>query len=91
MADVRYALKRGSKWLQSVDVNENYTPNGKAPTMGDRHTYSEYRTIWGADPVFFERLTLASYIKILCEEYRWGDLKIADFKVVARNGGAENG
>lgn len=90
MADVRYAVKRGNKWLQGIEANEHYAPTGMAPTMGNRHTYSEYRTVWGDKPVFVERLTLASHIKILCEEYRWGDLKAVDFKVIARDGGADN-
>lgn len=91
MADVRYAVKRGSKWLQGIKPNEHYAPNAMAPTMGNRHTYSEYSTVWGNEPVYIERLTFASYIKALCEEYRWGDLKTLDFKVVAREGGADNG
>lgn len=90
MADVKYAVKRCGKWMQGVEANDQYTPYGAAPTMGGRHSYSEYKTIWGNEAVYFERLTLASYIKILCEEYRWGELKPVDFRVVV-NGGTGNG
>lgn len=41
--------------------------------MGSRYTYSEYKTVWGTEQETFERLTAANYIKVLLEEYRWGD------------------
>lgn len=83
MSDVRYAIKRGGKWLQGVEPNQNYCNSAKAPTMGDRHTYSEYKTVWGTEQVAFERLTATNYIKTIMKEYRWGDKPATDFKVVA--------
>ena len=82
MADVRYAIKRGNRWLQCIEVNSNYCSSGTAPTMGTRYTFSEFKTVWGKEQVLFERLTLANYIKVLTEEYRWGYLKPMDFKIV---------
>lgn len=82
MADIRYAIKRGNRWLQGIKSSPNYVRSGTAPTMGTRYTYSEFQTEWGKEQVIFERLTLASYIKVLTEEYRWGDLKPNDFTVV---------
>ena len=90
MADIRYAIKRGNRWLQGIEHNSNYVGNKTAPTMGTRYTYSEFRTVWGKEQAFFERLTLANYIKVLTEEYRWGDLMPMEFKVVAVHGGADN-
>ena len=55
----------------------------KPRQWGDRHTYSEYKTVWGAEQVAFERLTATNYIKTIIEEYRWGDKPATDFKVVA--------
>lgn len=71
--DYRYAVKRGNKWLQGIESNENYCCSATAPTMGSRYTYSEYKTVWGTEQKTFERLTAANYIKVLLEEYRWGD------------------
>lgn len=69
--------------MQGVEPNQNYCNSAKAPTMGDRHTYSEYKTVWGTEQVAFERLTATNYIKTIMEEYRWGDKPATDFKVVA--------
>lgn len=80
--DMRYAVKRGNKWLQEIEPNKNYCCSGTAPTMGNRYTYSEFKTVWGSEPKYFERLTLANYIKVLLEEYRWGDKPAMVFRVV---------
>lgn len=89
MADVRYAIKRGNRWLQGIEPTSNYVGNAKAPTMGVRYTYFEFKTVWGKEQVTFERLTLANYIKVLLEEYRWGELKPMEFKVVTVCGGEQ--
>ena len=65
--------KYGTEYLQGAEPNENYSTSATAPTMGTRHTFSEYKTIWDNEPKSFERLTAANYIKILMEEFRWGD------------------
>lgn len=69
---IRYIIRdRHGYYLQKIEINENYSHTGTAPTMGNLHTPCEYRTVWGHHPCAFEPLTLASYIKILLEEYRW--------------------
>ena len=80
--DVYYAIKRNGKWLQGIEPNANYCKTATAPTMGTRHTFCEYRTIWGAEQKSFERLTAANYIKTLFEEYRWRDKQPSDIKIV---------
>lgn len=82
MPDVRYAIKRGNRWLQEIQESPSYVGSATAPTMGNRHTYSEYQTVWGKEQVTFERLTAINCIKVLQEEYRWGDLKPMEFKVI---------
>lgn len=82
MADIRYAIKRGNRWLQGIKESPSYVGSATAPTMGARYTHSEFQTVWGKEKVTFERLTAANCIKVLLEEYRWGDLKPMEFKVV---------
>ena len=82
MANIMYSVKRGNRWLKGIVPNSNYVGSGTAPTMGTRYTYFEFNTVWGNEQVTFERLTLANYIKVLLEEYRWGALKPIEFKVV---------
>lgn len=91
MADVRYAIKRCNRWIQGIEPNSNYVGSGRAPTMGTRYTYSEFKTVWGNEQRTFERLTIANYIKVLLEEYRWNELKPMEFKVVAVYGGCDDG
>jgi len=80
-----YAIKSNDLYLQGIEPNENYCFSGTAPTMGARHSYCEYKTIWGKEIKHFEPLTLASYIKILLEENRWNTKDIKQFEVI-RNG-----
>jgi len=58
-------------YLQGIEANENYSYTGQAPTMGNRHTPTEFKTVWRNTVKTFEPLTLANYIKVLLEEYRW--------------------
>lgn len=58
-------------YLQGIEPNENYSYMGIAPTMGNRHTPTEFKTVWKNTVQTFEPLTLANYIKVLLEEYRW--------------------
>lgn len=73
---MRYYISRGlrSEYLQGIEPNEFYNSTVTAPTMGARHTYSEYKTVWGGEPKAFERLTASSYVKVILEEFRWGDV-----------------
>lgn len=80
--DIRYSIKKGKKYLQGIEPNEHYCCSSTAPTMGNRFSYSEYKTIWGDNPVFFERLTASNYIKIIMEEFRWGDLSHTELKII---------
>lgn len=82
MADVRYTIKRGNRWLQGTAESPSYVGSATAPTMGNRHTYSEYQTVWGKEPVEFERLTAMNCIRVLQEEYRWGDLKPMEIRII---------
>lgn len=77
-----YGVKNESGlYLQGIEANENYSFTGVAPTMGNRYTPTEFKTIWGNEVKTFEPLTLANYIKVLLEEYRWETKKSAPFTV----------
>lgn len=82
--DIRYALKRNGYWLQEIEANKNYVKGSCAPTMGARHSFSEYKTIWGKEIKFFEHLTFANYLKVLFEEYRWESRVASDIKIVTK-------
>lgn len=77
-----YLIKMGGKYLQGIEPNKHYAKNGVAPTMGARHCYHEFVSIWGADPKPFERLTASNYIKIIFEEFRWEERKPAEIKII---------
>ena len=82
--DVRYAVKRGKKYLQGVRPNEDYNPYAVAPTMGNRHLPCEASSVWGDEPVYFEPYTLANHIQSLMEEYRWDGLLPVDVSIKAK-------
>lgn len=79
---IMYTVKRGGKWLQGIETNSNYVRGACAPTMGARHTFAEYKTIWGDKSKSFEPLTLSSYLRILFEEYRWETKKPLEIKIM---------
>lgn len=68
-----YAIKIGNKYMQSVEPNENYCRSGTAPTMSTRFSHSEFKSVWGDEIKPIEPLTVANYLKVLLEEYRWGE------------------
>lgn len=72
---MNYAISRTvdaeKLYLQRIEANEKYSKSATATTMGDRHNYSEYNTVWGREKKAFERLTATNYIKTLLEEFRW--------------------
>ena len=80
--DVRYAVKRGRKYLVDIHPNERYNPYSVAPTMGNRHMPCEACTEWGDEPVYFEPYTLCSNLKVLAEEYRWDSKAPSDIKII---------
>ena len=59
--------------LQGIDINENYSRTGTAPTMGVRHSFNEFKTIWAMKPKAFDYRTLGGYINVLLNEYQWDD------------------
>ena len=71
MKTLKYAVKCGEKYLQGIEPNEHYSRTGTAPTMGAKHCFHEYITIWGDAIKVTEPLTASSYLKVLFEEYRW--------------------
>lgn len=71
-------------FLQGVEINKDFKRGAVAPTMGNRHTYTEFKTVWGDKQVFFEPLTLSGYIKILLEEYRWETRQPKSFEVLPK-------
>ena len=76
-----------SEVLIGIEPNERYCPNSKAPTMGISHAHSEFKTIWSSDKAeCFERLTAVNYIKVLLEEFRWGDREPFEVKIVPQKG-----
>ena len=77
-----YAIKMGSKYLQGIEPNKHYARHGVAPTMGARHCFHEFVSVWGMEPKMFERLTASNYIKIIFEEFRWDERKPAEIKII---------
>lgn len=69
------------KYLQGIKPNDNYCRSGTAPTMGARHSFCEYKTIWGNRKKYFEPLTLANYIKVIFDENRWETKDVIFFEV----------
>lgn len=70
-------------YLQGIEPNENYSYTGTAPTMGNCHTPTEFKTIWGNTVKKFEPLTLSNYIKVLLEEYRWETKLPTPFAIIS--------
>lgn len=79
---IYYSIKREGKYLQDIESNEKYCPSSKAPTMGTRHDVSEFKSIWGDDPHYFEKLTTANYLKVIFEEARWGDIEAKTIEII---------
>lgn len=80
---VFYFVKNDKElYLQGIEPNENYSYTGTAPTMGNRHTFTEFKTIWGDVAQKFEPLTLSNYIKVLLEEYRWETKSPTSFTII---------
>ena len=69
-----YNIKRNGMYLQTVEANDKYCSSGVAPTMGVRHSWSEYKTVWGDKPKAIEPWTAISYLRTLLEEYRYEEL-----------------
>lgn len=70
-----YTIRRSGLYLQGIALNESAGKDQVAPTMGVRYSQSDYQTIWGKTQKKIEPLTVASYIKVILEEYRWEQIK----------------
>lgn len=79
---IYYAIKIEDEYMQGIEPNENYCRSGTAPTMGARYSYSEFKSIWGYDIKLIESLTVASYLKVLFEEYRWNEKELEKIEVI---------
>ena len=79
---VLYKIKRNGKYLQTVDANERYCSSGIAPTMGAKHSWSEYKTIWCDEPRAIEPLSAISYLRTLLEEYRWEEREPIKIEII---------
>lgn len=78
-----YAVKIATgEYLQGVDINEHYCRTGTAPTMGARHSFNEFKSVWAMRPKAFDYRTLSGYINVLLNEYQWGDRPCASFVVI---------
>lgn len=72
---IYYAIKYRNQYVVGAEPNEKYCSSAKAPTMGARYDHSEYKTVLSCEPEYFERLTAIGYLRVLMEEFRWGDKK----------------
>lgn len=79
---LKYAIKCGDKYLQGIEPNKYYSRTGTAPTMGARHCFHEYETIWGSEFKTTEPLTTISYLKVLFEEYRWEEREPIKIEII---------
>ena len=79
-----YAIKCGRKYVVGIEPNEKYCTSATAPTMGVRHDYSESNTILSCNPAYFERLTAIGYLRVLMEEFRWGDKKPQKIQLIPK-------
>lgn len=70
------------EYLQGIDINENYSRTGTAPTMGVRHSFCEYKTLWSMKPKAFDYRTLGGYINVLLNEYQWDERLRDPFSVI---------
>lgn len=76
------------EYLQGIDINDNYSRSGTAPTLGVRHSFCEFKTIWGMKPKAFDYRTLSGYINVLLNEYQWDERIVYPFVIIPSD---ENG
>lgn len=82
MKTLKYAIVCNGKYLQGIKPNEHYSKTGTAPTMGARHCFHEYETVWDSKFVIIEPLTTVSYLKVLFEEYRWKEKEPIEINII---------
>ena len=81
---IYYAIKCGDQYIVGTEPNEKYCSSAKAPTMGARYDHSEYKTVLSYEPAHFERLTAIGYLRVLMEEFRWGDKKTHKIELIPK-------
>ena len=52
--------------------------------MGARYDHSEYKTVLSYEPAYFERLTAIGYLRVLMDEFRWGDKKPKKIELIPK-------
>ena len=81
---IYYTIKYGNQYVVGTEPNERYCSSAKAPTMGARYDHSEYKTVLSCDLSYFERLTAIGYLRVLMEEFRWGDKKPSKVELIPK-------
>lgn len=81
---IYYAIKCGDQYIVGIEPNERYCSSAKAPTMGARYAHSDYKTVLSCDPSYFERLTAIGYLRVLMEEFRWGDKNPSKVELITK-------
>lgn len=74
-------IKDGVKYLQRFESNESYIAQ-KRSIQSNLHDASEFTSVWSSDQKSFDLITASGYLKILCEEMRWG--KFDEKEIVLR-------
>lgn len=64
-------IRDGVRYLQRFEANENYVSQKRA-IQSNLHDASEFTSVWSGDPKSFDLRTAQGYLKMLCEEMRWG-------------------
>lgn len=64
-------VRDGCRYLQRFDANETYIAQKRA-IQSNLHDASEYVSVWSSDPKAFDLITANGYLRMLCEEMRWG-------------------
>ena len=78
---IKYSIQYKNKYLQGITPNKYYSYSGTAPTMGARHCFHEYITVWDSDLKTTEPLTTVSYLKVLLEEFRWDERELGEIVI----------
>ena len=81
---IYYAIRCGDQYVVGTEPNEKYCSSAKSPTMGTRYDHSEYKTVLSYEPAYFERLTAIGYLRVLMEEFRWGDKKPHEVELIPK-------
>ena len=64
-------IRDGVRYLNRFEPNETYVAQKRA-IQSTPHDATEFTSIWSSDPKAFDLRTASGYLKMLCEEMRWG-------------------